>query len=120
LTATANEDGSGGMAFVATKQGNKVSTHIQVNIAGNKMAKIADNANEITNIFVHENKHYQDFKEVGFDKYRNTSKNIREQRAVQAQMDHPSFEKTRPWFQEASKNYGRQFGLVIPIQPKKP
>jgi uncharacterized protein RhaS with RHS repeats len=118
LQAKEDESGAGGLTFVYKRVNGKTSERIDVKIEGNKRTKISDHANEIVNSFEHENKHYQDYKAVGFDAYKNMAKNVKEQRAVQHQMNHSSFSKTRPRFQKAVINYGKQHRLPFPVKPR--
>lgn len=88
-----------------------------VKIEGNKNGKIADHANEIVNCFAHEERHYDDLKELGLDGYIATPKDTREQRAVTTQMKHESFSKTRPSFQREVRIYGANHGMLFPMKP---
>ncbi len=79
LSATQNEAGDGGMTFYAEKVNNNTSERIDIKIKGNNRLKISDHANEIMNLFEHENIHNEDYKSVGFDTYDNSSSNRKEQ-----------------------------------------
>jgi len=83
---------AGGMSFTLKTSGEKlISKYINVCVQGNYQTGISDHANEITNTFVHEGQHYQDFKTLGVSKYRSTAVPLLEQRAISTQMNHPSF-----------------------------
>ncbi len=88
-------------------------------IDGNKRTKVADHANEITNSFIHEGKHYSDYKTLGFEGYVSVPENRREQRAISTQMKHESFKGTRSGFQRAVKRYGQKHGMIFLIKPKQ-
>ena len=118
LKAKQNETGSGGMTFHAESDEGKTSERIDVNIEGNNITKVADHANEIINVFSHEDQHYNDYKELGFDGYQKIPKDRREQRAVSTQMKNESFKGTRPGFQRGVVKYGEQYGMLSPLKPK--
>ncbi len=118
LEAKKNETGSGGMTFHATKKNGKTSERIDIKLEGNKKNKFSDHANEITNLFEHEKQHYEDYKSIGFDAYKKTSKNRTESRAVSNQMKHSSFKGTRTGYQKAVKSYGLKHGMLFPIKPR--
>lgn len=86
-------------------------------IEGNKRTKVADHANEIINAFAHEEQHYNDYKELGFNSYRNIPLDRREQRAVTRQMNHESYGGTRPGYQRAVIKYGQSHGMLSPLKP---
>jgi hypothetical protein len=109
LKASGDDPGNKwGMSFVR-KDG---ELSIDIKLEGNKNNKVSDNANEIINLFSHENKHYSDFKKMG-ESFNLWGNNPREQSAINAQMQHPSWNKTRLAFQNAMKNYGRRFGMTF-------
>jgi hypothetical protein len=122
LAAAKDEKGMG-MQFEATKKTDTypsgerritITTKININLNANKNgAKVGDHANEITSMFSHENKHYSDFKELGFRAYSSTPEPVRETRAINAQMQHPSWNNTRTGFQNAIKKYGKGFGMTF-------
>jgi hypothetical protein len=118
LKARQNETGEGGLTFVAQRKNGKTSEWIEVKIEGNKRLKICDHANEIANSFIHEGQHYSDYKILGFDGYFNFPKNRRELRAIYAQIEHESFKRTRPAYQQAIKSYGEKYGMISPMEPK--
>lgn len=115
LKAKEKETGSGGMTFVARKQGGEMSEWIDVKIEANKQQKIADHASEIVNSFEHENQHYKDYQSVGFNAFAKTSLDTREQRAVHSQMNHKSFSRTRSGFQAGVKSYGETYNMAFPL-----
>ena len=115
-------DGSfaGGMAFTTLTVGNKVKEKFMaISVQGNYRSGFADHANEITNIFSHEDQHYKDFKTLGVSKFLKASVPLLEQRAIHTQMEHSSFMDTRPYFKRVVDAYGKQFNND-PTQPTPP
>ena len=114
----------GGAAFrvttTKTTTGDKTkttySTGMVVNLKGNKRLKISDHYNEITNIFVHENQHYSDYKSLGAKAFLAASRDRLECRAVNTQMEHSSFDKTRYGFQRSAKLYGEKHGMIFKVK----
>ena len=86
---------------------------VKIRLEGNSRESIAvcDYADEIINLFAHENGHISQYNELGFDKYCQLSKNEREQNAVRTQMRHFSWTATRQKFKEAFIEYGEEYGL---------
>jgi RHS repeat-associated protein len=117
VVAHDHENGSGGLTLSTIRKNGVVTQYIMVKIEGNKNGKIADHANEIVNCFAHEERHYDDLKELGLDGYIATPKDTREQRAVTTQMKHESFSKTRPSFQREVRIYGANHGMLFPMKP---
>ena len=117
LAAKQDENGAGGLTFHAEMKNGITSERIDVKIEGNKKTKVADHANEIINAFVHEEKHYKDYKDSGFNGYKNIPLDRREQRAVNTQMNHKSYGGTRPGYQKAVMKYGQSHGLLFPLKP---
>ena len=117
LAAKQNETGAGGLTFHAEMKNGKTSERIDVKIEGNKRTKVADHANEIINVFSHEEQHYKDYKALGFNGYRNIPSDRREQRAVSTQMNHESYGGTRPGYQRAVIKYGQSHGMLFPLKP---
>ena len=109
-----------GMSFSVDEVNGEIKECIKIKMEGNKKGKVADNANEIINLFIHEKKHYNDYKEAGIDAYKAMGKSRREQRAVNTQMEHISFKETRGFFQKAIKAYGAEHGLLLPLNPLFP
>ena len=108
-----------GMAFRLSGKKSSPNTSMVVQVKGNHKTGVSDHANEITNIFVHEEKHYNDYKSSGsYDAFKAIGDNRLEIRAVQTQMNHSSFSKTRSSFQKAAINYGVKHGMIMPIQPR--
>jgi RHS repeat-associated protein len=105
-----------GMSTVISSR-EKRALHIEIKLNGNKKHNISDHANEIINLFSHEDKHYSDLKTMGYDGYLSRSKDHREQRACRAQMEHKSYSKTRPVFQHWTQQYLKQH--TLPIIPSK-
>ncbi len=100
-----------GMAFSPTDPNN---AHIKIRLEGNKNAQHSDHANEITNMFVHENKHYSDYKEMGRFDFKHTPTAIHEINASNAAIEHPSFTNTRfKEFQVPSYNYLKKWVNVL-------
>ena len=115
-------DGSlgGGMAFTTLTIGNKLKEKFMaISVQGNYRSGFADHANEITNIFSHEDQHYKDFKTLGVSKFLKVSVPLLEQRAIHTQMEHSSFTDTRPYFKRVVDAYGIQFNND-PTQPTPP
>jgi hypothetical protein len=82
------------------------SKTISIRIEGNKQTKVSDHFNEIKSLFVHEGQHISDF-----DKGYMGNTNEGETRAVNAQINDPTFNKTRSNFQSSVKAYGEKFGM---------
>jgi len=118
LAAAEKEDGSGGMKFSAESKNGVVEQEIKVKIEGNKDTKIADHANEIVNVFVHEKNHYDESKSAGLNAYQRTPSSIREQRAISTQINHSTFNSTRTSYQNAVRIYGIQNGMLFPLSPR--
>ena len=117
LAAKQNETGAGGLTFHAEMKDGKTSERIDVKIEGNKRTKVADHASEIINSFSHEEQHYNDYKALGFERYKNFPLERLEQRAVSTQMNHESYGGTRPGYQSAVIKYGQSYGLILPLKP---
>ena len=117
LAVNTEEAGRSGLSFRAERKGSKTTERINVLIEGNKRTKVADHANEIINLFSHEEQHYNDYKTLGFSGYKNMPKNQREQRAIKAQLIHPSFTRTREVYQKGIKQYGSSHGMIFPLKP---
>ena len=116
INAAQNENGSSGAGFWATRKNGVITTGFEINIQGNKTGdKIANHANEIKNIFSYEEKHNNDFIELGFNGYFNMSDNQKESRAVQTQMNQSTFKDMRPIIQQKAIEYGIRFGMIYPI-----
>lgn len=86
--------------------------------------RVSDHANEIMNVVAHEGFHYNEYKSVGADNFHqkagtNQGRSGMERRAVNAQVNHPTFSHTRKGFQNATINYGMRFGYVQPINAPK-
>ncbi|MFA8301432.1 MAG: RHS repeat domain-containing protein [Hyphomicrobiales bacterium] len=118
LKARQNENGLGGLTFCIRRKGGKISVWISVKVEGNKKTRVADHANEITNMFIHEGKHYSDYKELGLNKYIDASRTRKEQRAILTQMKHKSYNGTRSNYQKAIKKYGHKNNMIFPLIPK--
>ena len=120
VTASTDDNGQKGGGSFDIDLNTKKATRIEMKIEGNKNLGISNHANEISNIFSHEEKHYDDFKELGFNGYINMSVNQRESRAVQTQMNQSTFKMMRENTQEQVKDYGANNGMMfllkIPVQ----
>ena len=87
---------------------------IQIRLKGNSIGlKICDYADEIKNIFSHEKAHVDHYKKVGHLNYQSTSRDIREQIAVSAQMKDASWSGTREKYKQEFILYGEKHGLKI-------
>lgn len=91
---------------------NSIKKYILVSL-NNKEWKIADNANNIISMFVHENQHYNDYKELGHIKYSKTDITIKEYNAIMAQIQHSSWNKTDIGFRNSVKKYAKSFGIIF-------
>lgn len=80
---------NGIMAFSPNDASN---IHLEVDIDKMFETKYIDNHENITNIFVHEDQHYSDYKEYGRLKYSKTHEAKLELNALDAQRNHPSYE----------------------------
>lgn len=98
---------------VTISSSSTVTTHMEVKTEGNKRTKVSDHANEIINVFAHEEQHYTEFKQKGFDANHATPKEHKERTAVVKQMSHPSWSKTRPGFQRSQIKYGTTVGNML-------
>jgi RHS repeat-associated protein len=105
----------GGEMVVRAKNG-VLASHIDADIKGFINSKVSDHSSEIKNIFVHENKHITDFKNMGAKLYYSTPMAILEQRAVITQMADPTFQQMRPFMQNAVKSYGIRFGMSFDMK----
>lgn len=106
LPFSVNENSKGaGMNFKV--ENGKIS--IQIKLAGNKKTKIADHANEIINSFVHEGKHYRDYLELGAIGYNEVKESVREIHKINAQKQHESYGKTRPFFRAKINAYEEKY-----------
>lgn len=115
LTKDLGDNGSsGGAKFWAKRSNDKISVGISISIEGNNKNHISNHANEIKNIFSHEEKHYSDFKVLGFDNYKNMRGDVLELRAIKYQMSQPTFINTRNSFQKATIKYGEKNGMFFP------
>jgi hypothetical protein len=113
---------AGGMAFGLETSGNKlISKTLSISVLGNKINKVADHANEIKNIIVHELQHYSDFKTLGVAKYLATSTPVLEQRAIYTQINDPSYAPLSDAFKRSIAAYGKMndFDPTKPMTPLK-
>ena len=102
LFATSSKRNSGGLGMVTTTQKgiSKIGIYLEDNF---NVIAVADHANEITNMFIHEGQHVIDHKSKSFIfdfEYENS--------ALKAQFKHDSWLNCRPEFRHAVTNYGRR------------
>jgi RHS repeat-associated protein len=82
------------------------SKKIIVNLEKNR--KFSNNYYNIISEFIHEGNHDCKLLELGYDKYLETPRSIRESNAIDEQMNHPSWEKTDPDFRNGVMKYRAQ------------
>ena len=109
LYATSSKSNPGNMGMVTTtrKGISKVGIFLEDNFKG---IAISDHANEIINMFVHEEQHVNDHKTEAFIfdyEYENS--------ALRKQFNHGSWQKCRPEFRHAVTNYGRKVSTLPPF-----
>ena len=80
--------------------------NILVRIDGNTNSKIINNYNEIINLLIHEKQHVDD----RLNKYSGDDYQC-EKRALNRQVNHPTFVKTRESFQNATYDYALKYGI---------
>ena len=115
VVAHDKENKMAGMSFAYTR----TKQRIKIKIIANIKAGLADHANEIISSFIHEQKHYSDFKDLGYDAYKAASGNRKESRAITVQMKHSSFKNTRKKeYQDKVIKYGRAKGMLFKIKPR--
>ncbi len=128
LVKDSNEDGTESLAFTVTKTysldkkgklQNEVNTSIKVAVENNKKSKVADHANEIKSNFEHEDVHYKDYKQVGYDTWKSLSLNTKERSAYQEQLKSATFPQTSSQFQNAIIREATKYGAV-PLNPVSP
>ena len=87
---------------------------IFVRLEGNASGiKICDYADEIISCFAHEKGHVDLYRKLDSDvsKYKAISKDVREQIAVRAEMNNPSWNGTREVYKKDARRYGEKYGL---------
>ena len=85
---------------------------IFVRLEGNASGiKVCDYADEIKTLFAHEKGHIDYYLKVGHEKYSATSKDVREQIAVEAEMNSSSWSGTREVYKRDTRQYGEKYGL---------
>jgi len=67
-----------------------------------------DHSNEIINSLVHEYGHEDDFRSLGIKRYKELGKPAQERSAIEKQMLHPTFDKTRSYFRILVFDYLKQ------------
>ena len=85
---------------------------IFVRLEGNASGiKVCDYADEIKTLFAHEKGHIDYYLKVGHEKYSATSKDVREQIAVEAEMNSSSWSGTREVYKRDTRQYWEKYGL---------
>ena len=65
----------------------------------------------------HEKRHYDDFRELGFEGYEQTPHDLRERRAYQSQLEHSSWRKvSRDFKDRVLKTAVDEYNFIEPIQ----
>jgi RHS repeat-associated protein len=107
------DDGNGGMQYSTNLLGDK--SKINIRTGKNFELQLSDHANEIVNMFSHEESHHNDYLS---DKNRYFTMHVytAETTAIALQMQHPSFPKTRDDYRKwVGKNWMR-YGPFVPIE----
>ena len=106
LYATSSKRYPGSFGMVTkTKNGiSKIGVFLEDNFKG---IVVANHANEITNMFIHEKQHVIDHKKKAF-----VFDYEYEESALRAQFRHDSWSKCRPEFRHGVTNYGRKESLI--------
>jgi len=99
---------------------------IGVKLLFNKWEGYSDNANDIINMFEHENKHYSDIKEMGLNKFLkifNTAhgKKYLERRAIEKMINHESFDKCSDRYKLGVYKYAVEngYGIISKVKIKQ-
>ena len=102
---------NGGMQFNGSSKGCSISVKIAANkeMIG-KENPICDHYNEITNSFIHEKKHYDDYTNDPKG-YLSSPKDVREIRAILAQMNDHSWKMTRKIYKKKVYRYGKSLEM---------
>jgi RHS repeat-associated protein len=121
-----NPKGSTASFRYSVSQGKVVegSEHLVFNHSNLVRNEVSDRANEIKNVVAHEGFHYNEYKTVGTNNFHQRAGTDQgrsgiERRAVNAQVNHPTFSNTRKSFQNATISYGMRYGYVPPINTRK-
>jgi RHS repeat-associated protein len=94
------------MAYVIViEANNKYNNYLAINLDKNRRNKYCDNYEIIRNMYAHENGHRQDFLILGSNRYLSIPREMREQRAIKAQMNDPT------WI-NASQNSDYKNGII--------
>ena len=98
------------------KHDSKKAIGIGIDINGYRNSEVSDYISEIVNMFVHENKHYEDYK-LGYNIYSTMDRKRKEQRAISTQMKDPTFREMRSEIQQGVINYGqRHYDMLFPLK----
>ena len=103
---------TGGMQTTINKVNDETIIGLNVKIYGNRFYKICDNADEIINLFVHENDHIEKARTWGYDTYlekKTSNPKAIEESAVSAQRNHPSWNGTSVEFRKRVEDYLKSF-----------
>ncbi|MDL2262666.1 hypothetical protein LJC11_04085 [Bacteroidales bacterium OttesenSCG-928-I21] len=97
--------GNGNMGFAYGTKG-IMKPFIRIDLFENlSKNKYADNYLNITNMFQHEDKHYLDYKLMGYEIYKNFDSFRKERRAIELQMNHSSWTNTSDAFKKGILEY---------------
>ena len=81
------------------------STHeMKIRVDGNRKSEVIDYYYEIINLFAHEKQHVIDYNNKVYGS---------ESRAIKAQINDPSFSRTRKSFQDATFEYAKKLGIKL-------
>jgi hypothetical protein len=80
---------------------------------------VSNNINDIKNTFVHENKHSTDVNDLGVARYQKLATgsapvDVLEERAINTQVQHPTWKKTSSAYKERIYNYANSVGAIVP------
>jgi hypothetical protein len=82
------------------------SNYFAINLSVASESKLFDNYYNIINTYVHENKHYDDYKTGGYDFVSKLPKYYKEQRTISTQMNHSSWDNTSNDYKKNIIKYG--------------
>jgi RHS repeat-associated protein len=92
-------------------------SELLIHVCRNESQQIIDHFEQISSIFAHEKRHYDDFRELGFEGYKQTPHDVRERRAYQAQLEHSSWSKvSRDFKSRVLKTAVNEYNFIEPIQ----
>jgi hypothetical protein len=93
------------------------SSKLLIHVCRNESQQIIDHFEQINSIFAHEKRHYDDFRELGFEGYEQTPHDLRERRAYQSQLEHSSWRKvSRDFKDRVLKTAVDEYNFIEPIQ----